>query len=322
MEGAALADNPPALGEKPLVSIVVPSYQQGRFIRETLDSCLNQDYRPIEILVLDGGSQDDTVSVLESFDAAELRWWSEPDRGVVDAVNKGLALARGDVLTIQSSDDVFAPGAVGTMVRALLAKSEAGLAYGDVELNDAHSQPIGRDVQGEFDFCEYLGRLQYIPQPGACFTRAAYEAVGPWRESVSYAADADFWMRIASRFAVVHVTRIVGHYRYHEEQRDRQRLRIGHDWCASIDDLTASGALTPRQVRFARMGKALAKYRYAPEGDWVGRTRSLYTAFIENPTAIMDPRFPKRELLPGRDPLWRRLSLMKRALGIPARTSS
>ncbi|MBK8742587.1 MAG: glycosyltransferase [Betaproteobacteria bacterium] len=78
-----------APGSRPLVTIVVPSFNQGDFIRETLESCLSQDYRPIEILVIDGGSKDKTVAVLKSIVAPEIRWWSEPDNGVVDAVNRG-----------------------------------------------------------------------------------------------------------------------------------------------------------------------------------------------------------------------------------------
>jgi hypothetical protein len=238
----------------------------------------------------------------------------------VDAVNKGLARARGAIITIQSSDDVFLPGAIRAMVGALLAAPDAGLVYGDVELIDADSRLIGRDVQGDFDLCDYLGRFQYIPQPGTCFTRAAYQATGEWRDSVSYAADADFWMRMACRVGVVHVPRLVARYRYHDEQRDVQRERITRDWTAAVKDLISSGTLTPRQQRFARMGIEVARYRYAPSDAWAIRTRSLYAALLANPMALADRRFPKRELLPGRDPVWRQLSMIKRALGFKPRT--
>src|SRR5262249_21339914 len=146
---------------QPLVSIIIPSFNQGRFIRETIESCLSQDWRPIEILVMDGASRDETIEVLKSFRAPVLRWSSEPDRGVVDAVNKRSPRARGDILTIKSSDDVFLPGALRAAVEALLADPGAGLVYGDVELIDAESRHIGADQQGSFDFADYLGRLQY-----------------------------------------------------------------------------------------------------------------------------------------------------------------
>ncbi|MBG9389068.1 glycosyltransferase family 2 protein [Caenimonas aquaedulcis] len=307
------------MASAPLVTIIVPSYNQGRFIRETLASCLAQDYRPLEVLVLDGGSKDETVDVLRGFDAPELQWWSEPDRGVVDAVNKGLDRARGDILTIQSSDDVFLPGAVTAAVQALQSHPGCGLVYGDVELIDAQSRQIGVDEQGPFDFAHYLGRLQYIPQPGAFFTREAMQATGRWRPEVSYAADADYWLRIALGFPVAKIDRRLARYRYHDEQRDTQRERIARDWQRAAQDLLDGGRLDARQRRFARMGMHLARHRYAAPHAWGLRTRALYAALLANPAALADPRFPRRDLLPGRDPLWALLSRVKRRLGFKPR---
>ena len=306
---------------QPLVSIIIPSYNQGRYIRETIQSCLDQNYRPIEILILDGGSKDDTVPVLNSFDAPELHWWSESDGGVVDAVNKGLQRASGDILTIQSSDDVFLPGAITAAVSTLLQNPVAGLVYGDVEYIDADSRVTGADVQGMFDLAEYLGRFMYIPQPGTCFTRAVLHAAGGWRENYSYAADADFWIRIAQQFPVCKIDRFVGRYRYHPEQRDLKRDSIARDWEGAINTLLSSGKLNSRQHRYARMGIHLAYYRYAPEMAWIYRTQELYAALWANPIAIFDVRFPKRELLPGRTPIWSLLSRIKRKLGFKPRTS-
>jgi glycosyltransferase involved in cell wall biosynthesis len=303
----------------PLVTIVVPSFNQGKFIRETIASCLAQDYRPIEILVMDGGSRDDTVAVLESFQAPALRWWSEPDGGVADAVNKGMAHARGDILTIQSSDDVFLPGALTAAVDALRSAPDAGLVYGDVELIDEHSHTIGADRQGPFEMAAYLGRFQYIPQPGTCFTRAALQLAQGWREEYSYAADADFWMRIAARLPVCKLDRLVAKYRYHPEQRDTQRARIARDWQGAVRDLLANASLSPRERHFAAMGVHLAAYRYLPGDAWWARTLALYRAILANPGGALDARFPKRELLPGRVPLWALLSRLKRGLGLKPR---
>lgn len=306
-------------GSPPLVSILVPSFNQGRFIRETLDSCLAQDWRPLEIIVMDGGSTDSTLDVLRGCEAPELQWHSERDKGVADAVNKAIARARGDILTIQSSDDVFLPGAVRAAVDALQADPQAALVYGDVELIDAQSRKIGEDRQGPFDLAAYLGRLQYIPQPGTFFRRSALEIAPTWREEFSYAADADFWLRIASRRPVLKIERLLARYRYHDEQRDTQRARIARDWEGAVRDLIASGALDARERRFARMGIHLAHYRYLGETQWWSRTLALYAAALANPRAVTDPRFPRRELLPGRTPLWAFLSRVKRRLGMAPR---
>jgi glycosyltransferase involved in cell wall biosynthesis len=305
----------------PLVSIVIPSYNQGKFIRETIQSCLDQDYRPIEIIVQDGASTDETVDVLKSFNAPELTWVSEPDKGVVDAVNRGIARARGAVLTIQSSDDIFLPGAISATVTALQQNPQAGLVYGDVKHIDVDSVVTGEDVQGDFDLAGYLGRFMYIPQPGTCFTRTALEAGIGWRDAYSYAADADFWLQIVTRYPVYKLNGFVAAYRYHPDQRDTQKARIARDWAGSINDHLARGRLSARERRYARMGIHLARYRYASESDWGYRTRELYAAWLANPLAVFDRRFPKRELFPGRTPIWAMLSRIKRALGFRPRTS-
>lgn len=300
----------------PLVSVIVPSFNQGRYIRETLQSCFAQDWRPLEVIVMDGGSTDSTVDVLRSCTEPELQWTSERDKGVTDAVNKALSRARGDILTIQSSDDLFVPGAMRAAVDALLANPDAALVYGDVELIDSRSRKVGEDRQGPFDFAEYLGRFQYIPQPGTFFRRSALQVAPGWRDEFSYAADADFWLRIAAVHRVIKLDRVVGRYRYHDEQRDTQRARIARDWAGAVRDLLAAGRLDARQRRFARMGIHLARHRYAGEGHWIERTRALYAAALANPFAAFDPRFPKRELLPGRTPLWAAMSRAKRWLGL------
>ncbi|MBK8742588.1 MAG: hypothetical protein IPM02_25240 [Betaproteobacteria bacterium] len=180
---------------------------------------------------------------------------------------------------------------------------------------------IGADIQGEFDFAAYLGRFQYIPQPGTCFTRAAMLATGQWRDKVSYAADADFWMRMASRFPTMKLNQRVARYRYHTGQRDTQRAQIARDWAIAVSDLLRQNVLDRRQSRYARMGIYLAHYRYAKPECWWVRTRMLYGALFANPVAVLDQRFPKRELLPARDPLFRFLSRVKRKLGFRPRSA-
>jgi len=306
---------------RPLVSIVVPSYNQGKFISETIDSCLAQDYRPLQVVVMDGGSTDGTVAILKRYYQPEITWVSEQDGGVVDAVNKGLGKAAGEIITIQSSDDVFLPGAVTAAVGAFLAAPRLGLVYGDVELMDAASNRIGEDRQGEFDLGDVLSRFSYIPQPGTFFSREAWQSVGGWRRDVSYVADADLWLRIALRYPVAKLDRLVARYRYHDEQRDKHRGRIAADWRQMIEGMIAAGGLDAQRCNQARMGVHLAEYRYCNEDNWFLRTLALYRAALANPVGVLDARFPKRELVPGREPIWRMLSRVKRSLGFRPRVS-
>jgi glycosyltransferase involved in cell wall biosynthesis len=309
--------------KRPLVSVVVPSFNQGRFIKETLDSILSQDYRPIEVLVLDGGSTDQTVSVLEAYNRAhELSWWSEPDKGVVDAVNKGLEKANGEIISIQSSDDLYLPGAITAAAGFLTEHSDVALVYGDVELINERSEVVGRDVLQQFVLKNYLGRFSYVPQPSAFFRSEIVKDIGGWRQEVSYAADADFWLRIAVGHKVAGISRLMGCYRYHADQRDTAKAKISRDWEQTITDLLAANDLDRSTRSFARMGIYLAKYRYTPETDWLRRSLYLYRAAAANPSAVFDVRFPKRELIIGREPIWKFLSRLKRRMGFKPRTST
>jgi glycosyltransferase involved in cell wall biosynthesis len=305
---------------RPLVSIVVPSFNQGKYIEETLKSCLMQNYRPIEILVEDGGSTDNTVSILKSFETSEIRWVSEPDEGVVDAVNKGLSKAKGDILSIQSSDDVFVAGAIEAAVDSLSEDPTVGLVYGDVELIDEESRVTGSDIQGPFDLAMYFGRFMYVPQPGTFFTRIALEGAKGWRSQVSYTADADFWLRIALRYPVRKLNLVMARYRYHPLQRDRQQASICRDWEKMVRDLIANEQLDPRARRYACSGIFLARHRYAEPQQWWTRTKALYGAVLANPEVVIHPAFPRRELFPGREPIWKQLSRAKRALGFRPRS--
>lgn len=306
---------------KPLVSVVVPSFNQGRYIRETIDSILAQEYRPIEILVMDGGSTDDTVDVLSSYSGQpELQWWSERDRGVVDAVNKGFARVRGEIVAIQSSDDLYVPGSLAAAVEALSADPTLALVYGDVEYIDENSVVGSRTSLPPFDLQQYVGKLTFIPQPAAFFRASAMREAGPWREEISYAADAEFFLRIAMRHPVRKLDRILARYRYHAAQRDKESSRISRDWERAIAPYLASrnGALR----RYARSGIQLARHHYSPEQAWLRRTIALYRAILVNPALLLrrDIR-SHRELIPGRYPIWRLLSRIKRLFGLAPRGS-
>lgn len=304
---------------RPLVSIVIPSYNQGRFIRETIDSVLAQDYRPIEVLVLDGASKDETVDVLRSYDAPELQWWSEPDKGVVDAVNKGLARASGSIVAIQSSDDTYLPGAITAAVDAFESDPSLGLVYGDVEYIDASSNRFGRTHLEPFDLAAYVAKLTYIPQPAAFFTKAAADRAGGWKPEISYAADAEFYLRIASIAKVRKLDALLAQYRYHEEQRDRVGGKIARDWEAAIRGWIERERPPRAMRRRALLGIHLTRAHYMSDAQWPRRTLELYRAFFTSPRVIARNDFPRRELIPGRTPLWRVLSRIKRALGFKPR---
>ena len=127
----------------PLVTVVTPSFNQGRFIRETIESVLSQDYPNLEYMVIDGGSTDDTLSILKSYQD-RFAWVSEPDRGQAHAINKGWRCAKGEILAWLNSDDIYQPGAIRTAVEYFIHNQQVGMVYGEAYHVDESGQPIDR----------------------------------------------------------------------------------------------------------------------------------------------------------------------------------
>jgi glycosyltransferase involved in cell wall biosynthesis len=258
------------LPKQPLVSIIVPSFNQGRFIRATIDSILSQDYRPITIHVIDGGSKDETVDVLKSYgDIPELSWISEPDKGVVDAVNKGFALVKGDIVGIQSSDDTYLPGAISQAVETLRTNPDCGLVYGDTVKIDADGNEISKYQIGPFSLENFFLFRTWIPQPSAFFRREMVNACGGWDDRVPYAADTDLWLRMMFRADVLKVDEYWSQRRIHDAQRDTQAAKISRDFCRMIDLSQDLPKASSEIQQYAAAAKHLIQVRYNASGsDW------------------------------------------------------
>lgn len=179
----------------PLVTVVTPSFNQGRFIRDTIESVLGQDYPRIEYLVMDGGSTDETVEILKSY-GDRLAWVSEPDRGQADAINKGWRRARGEILAYLNSDDTYLPGAVTAVVAALEAHPEAAAVYGEGYHVTETGQVIERYPTEPFDM-QRLAETCFICQPTVFLRRRVVEQVRYLDEANQWCMDYDLWIRVA-----------------------------------------------------------------------------------------------------------------------------
>jgi len=186
----------------PLVSIITPSLNQGRFIEAAIDSVLSQDYPRIEYIVIDGGSTDSTLEVLRRY-GDRVQWVSEPDRGQSHAINKGFRRARGDILAWLNSDDTYLPGAVRSAVEHMVEHPDCAMVYGDGYLIDEAGRTTRRFPASEpFDLWKLVYVHDYILQQSAFFRRAAIEAVGDLDERLHWGMDWDLFIRIGKRFRV------------------------------------------------------------------------------------------------------------------------
>ncbi|KHK04540.1 glycosyltransferase family 2 protein [Desulfovibrio sp. TomC] len=182
------------------VSAVTPSYNQGRFIGRTIDSVLSQGVDGLEYVIMDGGSTDETVSVLESY-GDRLRFRSEPDKGQPDAVNKGMAETTGEIIAWLNSDDVYTTGALQAVLEVFEKSPDVDVVYGDadhIDINDAFIEPYPAEP---FDLTRLMERC-IICQPAAFFRRRVVERFGNLDLRWQYTLDYEFWLRLAKGGAV------------------------------------------------------------------------------------------------------------------------
>jgi glycosyltransferase involved in cell wall biosynthesis len=183
----------------PRISLVTPSFQQGRFLAETIESVLDQHYPNLQYIVVDGGSRDESVAVIESY-AKHLDWWvSEPDQGQSDALRKGFARADGVLLNWLNSDDLLRPGALHAVAESWLA-SGADLILGeDLPFRDDPAQPVGhfRPSGQRWPDCLRFWNEEFLyHQPCSFFSARAWRACGGLDASLHYVMDYDLYCRI------------------------------------------------------------------------------------------------------------------------------
>jgi len=180
----------------PRITVVTPSYNQGPYLEATLRSVLLQEYPNLEYWVMDGGSTDQSVSILRRYDACLSGWVSAPDRGQSHAINQGFGRATGQVLGLLNSDDTYEPGALLRIGRAFAAQPQAALIFGQAYQISRTGRRIGQASAREFDRRWLLEQGNSIPQPSAFFSRAACQAAGPLDETLHFAMDYDLWFRL------------------------------------------------------------------------------------------------------------------------------
>lgn len=186
----------------PLISVITPSFRQAKFLQKTMDSVLEQDYALFEYIVIDGGSDDGSREIIEAYSGRLAHWISEPDRGQVDAINKGLARATGDILCYLNSDDLFHPGALGVVADAYTKNPNADIFHGRCSTIDEDGAPLERVFFGDIDTPAKVLDLwsvwfagKNVVQPEVFWTRRLMDQIGVFDEAFNFAMDYDYWTR-------------------------------------------------------------------------------------------------------------------------------
>lgn len=181
----------------PKFSIVVPSFNQGKYIEETIRSVLDQDYPSKELIVIDGGSTDGTCDVIRRYDDRIAYWVSEKDRGQAHAVNKGFAAATGDVFGWQNSDDIYLPGAFRKVASGIASHPGGGVYYGHIRFLDEEGIAFDENRAVPVRMFNLLYDGSLVRNQAAFFRRSVWEKAGGLREDFRFCMDREFFLRAA-----------------------------------------------------------------------------------------------------------------------------
>ncbi len=240
----------------PKISIITPSYNQAQFLERTIFSVLNQNYPNMEFIIIDGCSTDKSVEIIRRYERYLTFWVSEPDNGQADAINKGLRVAKGDVLVWQNSDDIFLPDTFYKIAKILKSKKDADLIFGNIYLIDSFDR-----IVNEFRFVPFsLNDLLYldwnIGSQAAFWSRGIMDRIGMLREDISTCFDYDWFIRLGKSSRSTHFTRdFLGGYRVHEAAK-LSTVSYKERWPILVDIYRKNGIQVKDELPFHKQFKS------------------------------------------------------------------
>jgi GT2 family glycosyltransferase len=282
---------------RPLVSIVTPSYNQARWLEETIESVLGQDYPKIEYVVVDGGSTDGSVEIIRRHEDAIAWWASERDSGQAAALNRGFARCSGDLLTWINSDDTLLPHAVSTLVAEFERDPGLALVFGDALYTDETSRQTGYLTARPWDVPRMLRTFEcHVVQPASMFTRAAWEEAGPLNEERTWYFDFEFFVAVSRVGGAKRLSQPLATYRIHPASKSSgDPLRRAHDLARLAEELPRSRALAGEPAALARATRS-AGYLAAGEDFYAGLEVGKARACLWKGLALHPPNATRRKL--------------------------
>jgi glycosyltransferase involved in cell wall biosynthesis len=276
------------------VSVITPSLNQGRFIRHTIDSVLKQNIHNIEHIIIDGGSTDETISILKQY--PHLKWISQPDRGQSDAINKGFAMSCGNLIAWINSDDYYLPGALQAVCELFQANPHVSLLSGNTVFVDEHDNITFRTAptMTKWRLFHPWHNGTGIFQPGTIFRREVFEQCGPLDITLQYAMDYDFFLKAVERFAIHHLERDIACFRSYDEsktghgygsfRKERKRVLLRHLHKKNLSKTIWSAICLHIYNTRQDVEEAIGQYQLGCTGQ---ARRLLFKACLANPMSLL-----------------------------------
>jgi glycosyltransferase involved in cell wall biosynthesis len=223
--------------EKPLVSIITPSWNSAAFIEQTILSVINQTYNNIEYIVIDGGSSDNTLEIINKYSDSIAYLVSEPDNGMYHAINKGISLANGQIVAYLNSDDLYYPNSLSKVVKIFNDNPSADLVYGNLDFIDAAGNKLFTQIYPSFNWSRFVSaNFAMIGQPSAFWRKGLIEEIGLFDETMKMASDFDFFIRAGKDAKLLHVQEILAAFRIHLNSLTGSQRKLGDEEVCRIHE--------------------------------------------------------------------------------------
>jgi glycosyltransferase involved in cell wall biosynthesis len=276
---------------KTTISIITPSYNQSRYLEQTIRSVLEQDCAPIEYFVIDGGSTDSSVDIIRRYEGKLAGWVSEKDRGQADAINKGIRASSGDIVAWLNSDDFYLPGAFQAAINAFREHPEAGLVYGDVLSVDGDGRTFNIQRFRQHSLSDLMS-FHIISQPAVFMRRSALEQAGLLEASFHMLLDHHLWLRLARLAPIVYIPVTLAAARYHAEAKNlAHTAEFGREAFRIVDWMETDPRFAPlfgQNHRRILAGAHRLDAFYLLDGGFYARSLAAYArAFRYNPGVVL-----------------------------------
>lgn len=277
--------------EMTLVSIVTPSYNQAKYLEQTMLSVLDQDYPRIEYIVIDGASTDGSVDIIKKYADKLAYWTSEKDSGQADAINKGFTRATGEIIAWLNSDDYYLPGTVSAAVKTFDENPDAVLVYGNMLAVDENGKTFNTLKYKQLTL-EDLLCFQIIGQPAVFMRRSALQKTSGLNPTFHFLLDHLLWIQVAQHGKLLHVNQTWSAARYHAEAKNRAKAaEFGREAFRILETVAQDANLAPVLAKVRRRANASAHRvdaRYLLDGGLPAKSLAAWirALSIHPPTAL------------------------------------
>lgn len=287
----------------PRISIITPSYNQGQYLEETILSVLQQEYPNLEYMIIDGGSTDNSIEIIQKYEQSLTYWVSEPDRGQADAINKGFQRCTGDLITYMCSDDIYLPGTFTDVAKRYMQQHDCGAIVGGFIYIDERSEPTSEprpasiSHQGPIDLSLGPPGNYRLHQVSTFFTRTALDDVGRYlNPDLRYTMDREILYRIAQRHRIMTSPEVYGAFRLHPTSKSVAEILPFSKEFGRLHLMFLSDNPTENKKRkqMARYHRARGYIKYAKQSEnFLSSVEALLFALIYMPSYLFQRSYIK-----------------------------